>query len=166
MDEKELVVPKQTKFEPSHAAGGGDVWVVVADAGRARMLLYRHAEDRLEEQEDLVEPEARLQDHEAVSDRKGRATQGVAGIGQSFEPRHTHAEHLADEFAKRVCKRLDAVREAGTVAKIYLIAAPSFLGHLRKHLDAATRALVVEEVAADLSRRPAADIRGVLPARP
>ena len=158
-------MPQPANTAPRAADTTADIWVLVADAGRARILKGVHMDGKLEEVEDLLNPGVRLQEHDAVSDRRGSVTQGAAGIGHAFEPRHSQAEISADEFAKKLCKRFEAVREAGKTGRIYLIADPSFLGLLRQHLSSAVRALVVEEIASDLTRRPMADIRQILPAR-
>ncbi len=151
--------PGPRRTEPARAA-----WIVAADAGRARIFRESPADGRLEEFVDLVNPDARLQDHDAMSDRRGHVVQGVAGVGHAFEPRQTHGEHIAESFAKDLCLRLGTAQRSGKVARIYLIADPRFLGLLRKNLDSATHELVVQELAADFSRRPASDIRGLLPA--
>ena len=151
--------PKPHQTEPVHAT-----WVVAADAGRARIFSASQADGQLEEVADFVNPDARLQDHDAMSDRRGHVVQGVAGVGHAFEPRQTHGEHIAESFAKDLCHRLGAAQRNGEVARIYLIADPRFLGLLRKNLDSATHKLVVQETAADFSRHPASEIRGLLPA--
>lgn len=136
--------------------------VVAADAGRARIFSAPPGNSRqLTEVTDFLNPAMRLQDHDALSDRKGHVTHGAAGIGHAFEPRQSHSEHTAEVFAKQVCKFLSDARDA---ERIYLIADPSFLGVLRKHLDDATRGRIVQEIAADLSRHSTTDIRDALPA--
>lgn len=156
---------KSANTTPHSSANTAAIWVVVADAGRARVLESDGPEGKLTELEDLLNPGARLQEHEAVADRKGRVTQGAAGIGQSFEPRHTQASHEADNFAKDICGKLEAARQQKKVGTVYLVAEPSFLGMVRKHLEPATRLMIREEIASDLTRMPVADIRKVLPAR-
>lgn len=156
---------KTANSTPRHAASTDVTWVVVADAGRARVLEALGADGSLNEFDDLINPGARLQEHDVVSDRKGRVTQGPAGVGQSFEPRHSQAAHEAEGFARQVCERLDAARQSGEFAKLYLIAEPAFLGLIRKQMSAPVRKLIREEIASDLSRHPVGEIRKVLPER-
>ncbi|MDB5968478.1 MAG: hypothetical protein JWQ90_928 [Hydrocarboniphaga sp.] len=152
--------PRPHSSEPGHAA-----WVVAADAGRARIFSVSQDDGQLEELVDFVNPDARLQDRDAVSDRRGHVTQGAAGIGHAFEPRESHGEHVAESFAKDLCERLGTAQRSGEVTKIYLLAAPKFLGLLRKNLDKATQRLVVLELASDLTLHSRHDIRSALPAQ-
>jgi len=154
-------------FKPKHPAVevGKAIWIVVADAGHAR-ILSPAPDDKgpLEERGHLENDAARVEDHDALSDRAGHVTQGPGGIGHAFEPRVSHGEHVAETFAKIVCARLDKARIAGEVSKIYLLAAPQFLGLMRKNLDKDTHRLVAEEFATDLVQHSAVDIRKALPA--
>jgi protein required for attachment to host cells len=140
-------------------------WIVVADAGRARIFSVAAHGGTLDEFVDLINPLARLQDHDELADRRGRMAQGNGRHGSSPEPRQTHGEHVSETFAKELSQRLEAGRRHGDVAKIYLLADPHFLGLLRAGLDPATAKLVVWERAADLSRSDVADIRNALPAQ-
>jgi protein required for attachment to host cells len=137
--------------------------VVVADAGRARLFSPAHEDGALIETADWLNAPARQQDHDAVSDRRGHVVQGSAGVGHTFEPRQTRAEHDAQAFAKRIGAHLDAACRSGDVERVYLVADPAFLGLLRQALDPATRRHVVLDLSADLTRRSAADIRAALP---
>lgn len=158
-------MPRQYKPKPHRPKPAHATWVVAADAGRARIFQAGNEEAELTELTDLLNADARLQDHDALSDRRGEVTQGAAGIGHAFEPRHTHHEHVAVAFAQTVAQRLNAAVAAGEVARLYLIAEPSFLGLLRQRLDKPALAAVVQEQASDLTRRPPGDIRKALPAR-
>jgi protein required for attachment to host cells len=51
----------------------------------------------------------------------------------------------------------------GRLGRLHILAAPRFLGHLRRQLDEATRDLVKSETAKDLSRLDAGEIRTLLP---
>ncbi|MBL6750084.1 MAG: host attachment protein [Nevskia sp.] len=150
--------PKPHTTHPRHAT-----FVVAADAGRARIFTVSPDDGALAELADLLNPAVRLQDHDSVSDRRGHVVQGAAGVGHAFEPRQSHEEHAAETFAKQVCDYLGKAHKSEDLARIYLLAEPAFLGLLRKNLDHATRGCVAQEIASDLTRRPAADIRAALP---
>jgi protein required for attachment to host cells len=153
--------------EPPQTSRQQATYIVAADAGRARIFSVSRQSGELTEIADLLDPEVRVQDHDSLSDRRGHASHGPApgatGIGHSFEPRQSHEEHAALAFARQVCEALDKARLAGEMKRLYLIAAPAFLGLLRKHMGGATQACVVQELASDLTRRHAADIRAALP---
>ncbi len=158
-------MPRQNDATSPLSEPAAAIWIVVADAGRARILSALRHDGQLKELFDLVNPDARLQDHDTLSDRAGHVTQGPAGMGHSFEPRESHSEHIAETFAKDLCHRLNAARCSGELGRIYLLAAPKFLGLLRNNLDKETHKLVVQELATDLTRHPLIDIRNTLPAQ-
>lgn len=141
------------------------VWVVVADAARARLFVTHRHDGALEEVGDLLNADARLLPQEAQADRAGRVTQGRRGASHSFESRESYEEHTATVFAKRIGRQLCDARRKGALQRLYLLADPPFLGRLREALDAPTRALVVDGQPVDLVRRNAAEIRKALPAR-
>lgn len=141
------------------------VWVVVADAAHARILEAHHHDGELREIGDRLNAEARLQPHEAQADRAGQVMQGSHGGAHAFEPRQSYEDHVAAAFARQLGRELCEARQKGAMQRLYLLADPAFLGHLRAELDAPTQALVVEERAADLVRHPLQDIRKALPER-
>ncbi len=68
-----------------------------------------------------------------------------------------------DKFAATVCSELDASRASGSFKKLYVVAAPGFLGLLRKHQSGALKQTVAGEVDKNLSTRDPASIRKHLP---
>lgn len=137
-------------------------WILAADAGRARLFSAGTRNGRLTELADLVNPEARLSEHERVSDRRGRMG-GGAGKSNAFEARESPERQSAIVFARRLCKMLGQGRRVGACNRIYVLAEPAFLGLLRRHLDPPTRRLVKFERGSDLVRRAVPVIRGALP---
>lgn len=156
-------MPRPIPLKPSALPPERPVWVVVADAGRARLFEAQRKNGGLVEIDDLINAQARVRDEDVVSDRPGRAPRGSDGVGRSFEPRKERIEQSEDDFARMVCARLTAGRRQGAVGRIYLLADPSFLGRLRQHLDAPTQRIVAGEQATDLTRRTPAVIRKALP---
>jgi protein required for attachment to host cells len=164
--------PKQRWFKPMPrvpAAAKATV-VIVADAGRARVLTAAAEDSALIETDDLLQPDARLTAQQLTAGRHGHVTGGAghAGAragGHSFTAHHSPAEASADEFADVVCDYLDFMRDVGRLEKLYLIAPPDFLGLLRHKLGRSTRALIAQELALDLTRHPLDAIRAALPVR-
>lgn len=138
------------------------IWVLAADNSRARFFTAEKARSPLHETRDLVDPQARLHEGDLVTDRSGRERNPSAqyhGIGDDRSTR----EDGADRFAQQVCAELDAARAKGAFDKLYIVAAPSFLGLLRKHQSAPLRQRIAGEVAKNLAGQPAETIRGQLP---
>ena len=109
-----------------------DIWVTVADSSRARIFRAGSPSSPLEEIQTLAHPEARLHESDLISDRAGRiisSASGSHGYGTEDEAK----DEEASRFASLVCSTLDANYKKGSFNKLYIVAAPAFLGLLRKH---------------------------------
>jgi len=138
------------------------IWVVVSDTTRARIFNAPKGKGPLTETATLSHPEGRLHEGDLVSDKPGRARDNGNG---SHDMGHEAAakEEEAERFAGYVCDELEAARNKGEFLKLYLIAAPHFLGLLRKHKSAGVDKLVVEEISKNLAGHSPEDIRKALP---
>ena len=137
-------------------------WVLVADTYRARFFGADRPASPLTELQDLASPEARMHEGELVSDKGGRDTNPMAG-GHGLGENRSHKQDIADRFAQQVCAMLEGARVAGELSKLYVIAAPSFLGLLRKHQSASLKQLVAGEIDKCLAAQDAVSIRRHLP---
>jgi protein required for attachment to host cells len=137
-------------------------WVLVADAYRARLFGAERPASPLSELRDLASPEARLHEGDLVTDKGGHDCNPKAG-GHALGDNRSHKQDLADRFAQQVCDLLESARVAGEVSKLYVIAAPAFLGLLRKHQSIPLKQLVAGELDKCLATQDAASIRKHLP---
>ncbi|MGB5736885.1 MAG: host attachment protein [Thiohalocapsa sp.] len=138
------------------------IWVIAADNSRARFFTADKSRSPLREVRDLVDPRARLHAGDLVTDREGRdrrAGSPIHGVGSDSGVK----EESADRFAQQICSELDSARINGAFSKLYIVAAPAFLGMLRKHQTAPLRALVAGEVDKNLAAQDSEAIRGHLP---
>ena len=139
------------------------IWVLVADAGRARFFSADSATASLVEAEDRLHPESRLHERDMASDEPGRTHdshgEGQHAMGKKVDPKSQEAIR----FAKELCEDLEHRRTGGQVDALYVIAEPAFLGHLRDHMGAPLKQLVKDEINRDLTEHAVADIRGHLP---
>ena len=138
------------------------IWVLAADNSRARFFTTEKSRSPLRETRDLVDPQARLHEGDLVTDRNGRDRNPSAqyhGMGSDRSSR----DDGADRFAQHICDVLDNARNQGAFNKLYIVAAPAFLGLLRKHQSPSLRQLIAGEVSKNLSAQPAETIRGHLP---
>ena len=124
-------------------------WIIAADSSRARILQVTDRDEHLEEIEDLLNPEGRVHDRELISDAHPRF-HGARGPGSDREELSA-ADHATELFAKRVADYLDKARNAQRYDRLHLVAAPKFLGRLRKELGKEVQKLVTEELPKDLS---------------
>ena len=143
------------------------IWVVAADASRARFFQTQSSRGPLEELQDLVHPGSRLAEHELVSDRPGagRGRPQGGGVGHSVGHEQDAVDEERERFARDVAAALREARERGRCQRLHLLAAPRFLGSLRAHLDAATRECVVSEHAVDVTTETPDQLRARLPER-
>lgn len=136
-------------------------WVLVADSSRARLFSVEKALAPLQEIEAFINPEGRARTQDLVSDRQGRSPGNGPNMDYDVAPKR----QLAIQFAKEISEHLKNGRIAGLFRKLYITAAPSFLGLLRDELDAKTAELVVETVSKDLTQLEPKEIRRHLPER-
>lgn len=140
------------------------IWVVAADAARARIFRAARADGGLTEIEDLLNPDVRDQ-RSVRADRMGHAHDATHGGGHSMQRNATEDHQIAADFGKEVARRLTRARRGGQFDRLYLLAEPHLLGVLRDSLDAPTRRLVAGELDKDLTRQGKASIRRRLPPR-
>jgi protein required for attachment to host cells len=150
------------ELNPPDAAGTGR-WVVVADGARARIFeAHRHAPGlRPVLPYDLMSNT--LKDGERWSDRAGQVQERVGHHAHSMAAATDPTDHEHELLARQVAQVLAHGRHARRVDAIVLVAAPEFLGRLRKAIDPQTRALVVAEDHRDLSRLPDHELETKIP---
>lgn len=124
-------------------------WIIAADSSRARILQVMDRDARLAEVEDFLNPPARVHDRDLMEDGHPRFS-GTNGPGSDREEM-TPSEHATELFAKRVSAYLDKARSDHRYDRLHLVAAPKFLGQLRKELGKEVQKLVTDELPKDLS---------------
>jgi len=138
-------------------------WVVVADSARAE--IFNVAEDgaTLRRLKELSHPLARLHERDIVADAPGRVLDregiGRHAMSESVSPK----EHEAWKLCNEVADEIETARAQGRFNRLVIVAAPAFLGGLRKRLSAPTARLVAGEINKDLSGLPPDEIRAHLP---
>lgn len=139
------------------------IWVLAADNSRARFFTAEKPASPLTETKDLTYPEARLHEGDLVSDKTGRDRNPSTGSAHGVGADASHKQEGADRFALSVCEELDAARLAGAFSKLYILAAPAFLGLLRKHQSDGLKQAIVAEFDKNLTIQDPAAIRKHLP---
>lgn len=125
-----------------------NTWIVAADSSRARFLQVAGRE-RLIEVASLLNPEARMDDRDLITDAHPRF-RGTGGPGSDRQETSAQ-EHATDLFAKRVGNYLEKARTDHRYDELVLVAPPKFLGMLRRSLDKEVAKRVVDELPKDLS---------------
>jgi protein required for attachment to host cells len=140
-------------------------WILLANSSRARVCESDGPKLPLREVADFTHPESRMHEQELTSDLPGRAFdsggEGRHAMGQSVEPKQQHAI----QFAKEIADYLEAARNEAAFSRLYVIAAPAFLGLLRQHYSASLASLVTGEVDKDLTSLNLNEVEQYLPFR-
>lgn len=139
-------------------------WVLVADAGSARIYSASHSDGRPKYVPlfnfDNAGRHSRSRD--LGTDAPGRSVESVGGARHAQEPRTDPQRHAKQVFAKSVAEYLDRNALAQEFESLVLIAAPQMLGDLRDALGREAKDKVVREVAKDLMKLPAAQLSAEL----
>lgn len=122
-------------------------WYVVAN--RTDAVFYVEGQDHQFHFIDrLTNKKGNYTESELDSDRPGRGYSSAAGgtIHHSMDRRNQKHETVAKDFADRIAHALGSARRENRFKDVVLVAEPHFLGLLREHLDAETRAKIAHEV--------------------
>jgi len=139
-------------------------WILVADSSRARIFTVERPRGPLIEQSTHDNPDARKHERDLVTDRPGREADPGGHSRSAFEGPSAKAES-GERFARQLAEILEHGRQEGRFRRLYVVAAPHFLGSLRDSLDATTRRCIEEEAAKDVAHETADKIRRHLPER-
>ena len=140
------------------------IWVVVADAGRARVFEAQSLKSELVEVMDKADPQARVPQNTLASDGPGRnagpSGTGSHGMQEKVTPRDTEDTRFAREIVDDVRQALDANRIDG----FFVVAPPHFLGLLRKAMSGHVAKAMTGDLGKDLTTQSVEGIRGHLAA--
>ena len=141
------------------------IWVVVADSSHARCFHTVSPIGTLKEKWDITHEASRLAERALTTDRPGRTFDSVGGGRHAMEePTGVH-EATVRAFAREIAGRLDSARQRHAFERLYLIAAPDFLGHLREALSDSCRALLIDSIDKNVVKQDLQAIRAHLPER-
>jgi len=143
----------------------GPAVVVAADSARARVFRAGNPDAPLEEVDALVNPQARLHEHDIVEDSAGRRGTRPTQAKRSALGGETAKRHRAEEFAAAVCEHATQQLRETRAQRLYLVAEPEFLGLLRRTLDRSVLRRVAGAVAKSVTSKQAGRIRATLPSR-
>jgi protein required for attachment to host cells len=127
-------------------------WIVLANAGMARLFNRHSSEESPVLLEELRHPQSRSKGSALATDRPGReATDNSSGANR-FEPRSDSRRKEHGRFAREIADRLDQGLGAGEFDAVWIFASNPFLGELKAKLSAAVHRHV--RVTADVDLTP------------
>lgn len=142
-----------------------NTWILVADAGRARLFAGSAEKAVLTELASFANPESRATDRVQKRDRLPRVNESVGSARHAIEPHTSLRKKNIDKFARSLGDQLERGRVEHRYDHLVLVAAPQFLGALHGVMDKELRKLVVAEVRRNLTTLPPDKIRDHLPLR-
>ncbi|MFZ5545498.1 MAG: host attachment protein [Pseudomonadota bacterium] len=135
-------------------------WIVLADNGRARILQTRQPGRDLEEVEEFTDAAAHAHNADFRHDATGRRAPadsygGAANVttmagNATASAGEDKLDHEAERFARQVAERLVQAKRQQRYERLRIVAAPKFLGRLRKVLPQEVSEAVVDEIDKDL----------------
>lgn len=138
-------------------------WILVADSSRARIFSAENSAADLIEIETLTHPQARLHEQELDTDLPGKARGSFGGGGHALDDQTTPKAQEEINFAKSVASHLCDELNQNKYDRLFVIAAPSFLGDLRGAFGARVAKQVVFTLDKNVTGLSPKEIRGYLP---
>ena len=133
--------------------------VVVADSTRARIFTADSSHLLLDEIETLAHPEGRMHEQDMVSDMPGRSAGKGGGGDHAYQEIIEPREQEMIMFAKRLADYLSYAIKSHQVNKLFILAAPAFLGELRTHLSSEVSDKIALELNKNLVHHSVEEIR-------
>lgn len=142
--------------------GPSGIFALLLNAGSARILGDLRPDGRAEGiDERLAHPVLPLR--EIMADRPGRSfSSGSHGQRSAMVYGSDPGRAAERAFATEVVARLEALRRAGALRQLVILAAPEMFGILREELGPALGALLRHEGAANLLNLPEPDLAPAL----
>ncbi|MEW6983095.1 host attachment protein [Colwelliaceae bacterium 6471] len=139
------------------------ILILTADSGRARLFQTENSSSEIIEVEDIVNPVARIKDNKLLSDGASSLKDSVGAGRHGGDPKHMPKEVAKQRFAKEVSDTLVASMDKYGYHKLYIIAAPKFLGELRTVIPNKIKQLLIGEVDHDATSLTPKEFRHLLP---
>ncbi|MBF6056950.1 MULTISPECIES: host attachment protein [Thiomicrorhabdus] len=106
-------------------------WILVADSSHARIFSAENSAADLIEIETLMHSQARMHEQKLDSDLPGKGRGSYGGGGHAYDDEISPKEQEEINFAKAVSSYLCDKLNQNLFDRLFIIAAPAFLGDLR-----------------------------------
>ena len=141
-------------------------WVLIADGARARILENDGPNRGLTAMDGLVFHGDHSATHDLVPDREGPSFSSHGPGRSAIDSRCDPHRDLKTKFAHQLADVLAQGLEQNSYDRLVIVAPPVMLGDLRTAITDHVRALVIGEVAQDLTKTPNSEVaehlKGVL----
>lgn len=134
------------------------IWILVADSSTARLFTTEHSASDLIEIDTLTHSDAHLNEQDLVTDSAGKGSGNHA-----YTPETSAKEQGEIHFAKQVVNHLCGELNQNKFERLFIVAAPAFLGALRSNLTSRMEKHVAFSLGKNIVGLTPAEIRGHLP---
>lgn len=138
-----------------------NTWIILANSSRAKIFRWVH-HSKIEVIAVLDHPESRYLNQEFNSDAPGRTFDKGGITKHSYQPETEPKHEESEKFAKTLAHYLLKALEKGDYYRIYLLASPTFLGLLNRHLDKNVQDTIFAKIPKDITEFSSADIEHYL----
>lgn len=139
------------------------IMTIVADSSKARIFTTDSPKSPLREIDTINHPEGRMHEQDMTSDLPGKISGTGKSGGHAYQDTIEPKQHEINAFAKRIADYMEDVRNSDNIASLLIVAAPTFLGELRKHMSDEVKDMVAFELDKNLTQHRVEDIRNHLP---
>jgi len=142
---------------------GKPIWILAADASRAKIWMASTPSSPLELIHEMASPEGRMHERDLTSDLPGRAFDSSGTGRHTMEQEVGPKKEAVIRFSHELAVVLAQACNRSAFNKLYLMAAPSFLGLLRNCCKETLKQCNVIEVDKDYAAMEACELRSRLP---
>ena len=128
-------------------------WIVVADGGQARILLYTARQKGVQQLPNSEFHDPHLPTHELMTDRQPRVQESVGAARHAVEPRIDPHEQREKQFLARLAVHLETAEQHGEFEHLVVVAPATALGELRKEFSPALKKRIFAEIAHDYAHQ-------------
>ena len=129
-------------------------WILIADAGRARVLENLGPGKGAHEVAAMASHADLPRTHDLVTDRQSRVHESGNATRHAIEPKTDPHEQLKQRHLEAIAAHVDASLAAEAFDRLVVVAPPHALGILRAAFTDRVRKVVTGELAKDLTKTP------------
>jgi protein required for attachment to host cells len=137
-------------------------WILVANKAAAYVYSANQRGEALTLIDEFMHEAGKAHFHELVSDAPGRVHDRQGATRHSMEINVGVQQDSIRRFARKIVDYLEAAAEQGTYRRLILVAAPAFLGILRKYVDRGLADQIVLEIPKDMVGRTVDQLQTLL----
>jgi protein required for attachment to host cells len=126
-------------------------WVLVANASAANLYINEGPRKGLRKLREFAHARSRAKLADLVTDQPARGRSGT-GRHASYEPPSDPKQMEAERFAAELSDALEAGRKQRHYQRLILVAAPQFMGRLKRQLGAQLQRLVTDSFEKDYTK--------------